>query len=245
MTDADRIPSMTGTRAIPDGSIVLAAWDADANHFFDLSFLNPADAGLAGTYARGRANRMVEIGRWKVVGFSELTGSYELVVEGTSGPRFLAPRRYLVPTGVPMSAERARRLARALYEPATPAPRVYPHSGDFVSQDRPTCPEWRDLAAFLTLPGTCKVVFYCQTPDVPDRVHQVLADLDPDTNRGYVRCQISPYGSVWVTDARGRTVPLVKCPRCGSSWCAEGDTGYGTTNDCTDCGYSSYFDRGD
>ncbi len=234
---------MTHTQEIATGSTVLAAWDA--NQFIDLAFIDPADADIAGPYVKGRLGRMVRLARWIVAEFYELTGSYALVVEGTSGPRFLASRRYIVPIGEPMSIERARRLAQAVYDPSRPAPRDHGYSGDFVSQDLPTIQAWRDLAPFLALPGTCRVTFYCETADAPDRVHQVSADLDPAANRGYARCQLSLYGGVLLTGTEGRPVPLVKCRACGSPWCTEGDTGYGTTNNCPDCGHSSYHDRGD
>jgi hypothetical protein len=230
---------MTHTQEIASGSTVLAAWDA--NHFIDLTKID-----ITGPYVTGRAGRMVRLNRWTVVEFSELTGSYALAAEGTTGPRFLTCRRNLVPVpGEPMNIEQARRLAHETYDPSLPAPRDDEHSGYFVSQHLPTRREWRDLAPFLTLPDTCRVSFYCETAAVPDRVHEVFADLDPASNRGYVRCQLSLYGSVHLTDAQGKAVSLVKCQVCGSSWCVEGDTGYGTTNNCPDCGHSSYYDRGD
>jgi hypothetical protein len=145
----------------------------------------------------------------------------------------------------PMSVERNRALARLAYDPALPVTRDYKHSGSFVSQDLQVIQAWRDLAPFLTLPETCRVSFYCETADVPDRVNNVTASLDPDANRGYVRCQLGMYGSVYLAGTDGTFVPLLACPDCGSPWCVEGDTGYGTTNRCPDCGRDSYCDRGD
>ena len=235
---------MTHTQEIATGSTVLAAWDA--NRFVDLAAAGLTDSDIARPYVTGRLGRQVRLGRWTVVEFSELTGSYALVAEGATGPQFLASRRNLIPvTSTPMSIEQARRLAQQAYDPALPAPRDYQHSGNFVSQDLPVIQAWRDLAPFLALPDTCRVSFYCEAPDVPDRVHQVFADLDPASNRGYVRCQLSLYGGVHLTGAQGTVVPLLKCRDCGSPWCVEGDTGYGTTNNCPDCGHDSYYDRGD
>jgi hypothetical protein len=234
---------VTHTQEIATGSTVLAAWDS--NRFIDLP-VGLTYADIAGPYVTGRLGRQVRLGRWTVVEFSELTGSYALVAEGATGPGFLAERRNLIPvTETTMSIEQAQRLARQTYDPALPATRDHQHSGNFVSQDLPVLQAWRDLAPFLALPDKCSVSFYCEAPDVPDRVHQVFADLDPASNRGYVRCQLSLYGGIYLTDARGTVVPLLKCWDCGSPWCVHGETGYGTTINCPDCGHSSYCDRGD
>jgi hypothetical protein len=100
---------MTHTQDIAAGSTVLVAWDAN-------QFINLTGADLTGPHVTGRAGRAVRLDRWAVVDFSGLTGSYSLVAEGTTGPRFVTCRRYLVPVlGEPMSIELARRLARAAY----------------------------------------------------------------------------------------------------------------------------------
>jgi hypothetical protein len=144
-----------------------------------------------------------------------------------------------------MDVNESLSLAAGVYDPGRLVTRDREFSGAFVSQELPTVQAWRDLAPFLVLPGVCAVSFYCETPDVPDRVHMVFADLDPAANRGFTRCQLSLHGGVWLTDSAGTVTPRVACRVCGSPWCAEGDTGYGTTNDCPDCGDSSYSDRGD
>jgi hypothetical protein len=144
-----------------------------------------------------------------------------------------------------MNITEARHLAESVYDPSRPLARDYEHSGNFVSQELPTVQEWRDLAPFLALPGACQVSFYCETPDVPDRVHQVSADLDPAANRGYVRAWLSLYGSISLADSAGGYVPLMECRECGSPWGISGDTGYGSTFNCPDCGHHSYYDRGD
>jgi len=144
-----------------------------------------------------------------------------------------------------MNITEARNLAEGIYDPARPAPRDRDFSGKFVSQDLPTVRAWRDLVPFLALPDTCRVSFYCETDDVPDRVHEIFADLDPAANRGYTRCQLSLYGGIWLTAADSRPVGVHKCPACDSPWCVEGDTGYGSTENCPDCRFNSYYDRGD
>ena len=102
----------------------------------------------------------------------------------------------------PMNKEQNRRLAQLAYDPALPITRDYQHSGSFVSQELPVVQAWRDLAPFLTLPETCHVSFYCEIADVPDRVNNVTAELDPAVNRGYVRCQLGMYDSIYVAGAR-------------------------------------------
>lgn len=147
-------------------------------------------------------------------------------------------------TTTEMSIGKARDIARSIYDPARPAIRDYADSGSFISQELPAIAAWHDLAPFLTLPGTCRVSFYCETTDVPDRVHLITADLDPAANRGYHQAQISLYGRIWLAGStEGHWVH--PCPSCGSPWCAEGDTGYGSTENCPDCAFSSYYDRGD
>lgn len=145
-----------------------------------------------------------------------------------------------------MNVEQTRRLARQTYDPALPAAGDRRGSGYFIAQDLPVIQAWRDLAPFLTLPETCHVTFYCENNDsVPTQVYSVSAVLDPAVDRGYVGCRLGMYGSVHLAGADGGFVPLLACPDCGSPWCVEGDTGYGTTNTCPDCGRSSYCDRGD
>lgn len=66
------------TPAVPVGTTVLAAWDA--NRWIELD----KPGALDEPYVRDR------LGRWTVAEFSDLTGSYSLTLEGTDGPRFIA-----------------------------------------------------------------------------------------------------------------------------------------------------------
>ena len=150
-----------------------------------------------------------------------------------------------------MKPEQSREWAALALDPARPVRRESKYSEYFVMQDGlPTRPEWRALVPFLALPDACEVKFYCSAGDlVPDQLYMIFADLDPAANRGYRSCQISPHtadsAAVWLTDADGRTVPLMTCEECGSRWGIEGDTGYGTTFNCPDCGHNWYSGRGD
>jgi hypothetical protein len=145
-----------------------------------------------------------------------------------------------------MSIARARDLAAGVYNPELPATRDYAHSGSFVSQELPVIQAWRDLAPFLVLPGTCTVHFYCEAPDVPDRVHQLTVTLDPSANRGFTHVTLGFYGQVALRRAGDRgTFTQMTCRACGSPWGTAQDTGYGSAFTCMDCGHDTYHDRGD
>lgn len=145
-----------------------------------------------------------------------------------------------------MSTTETRDLATGVYDPARPVTRDYAHSGSFVSQELPITEAWRHKVPWLDLPETCTVRFYCETPDVPDRVVGVSVDLHPEINRGFTRVQFNMYDSVWLTRPDdSQTLTRMTCKACGSWWGMVRDTGYGSAFTCMDCGHDSYHDRGD
>ena len=80
------------TREVADGTVVLAAWDS--NRFIELD----RPGALDSPYARTRLRR------WTVAGFSGLTGSYDLLPEGATGPRWVTSDRSFTP--VPAGLDR-------------------------------------------------------------------------------------------------------------------------------------------